>query len=423
MDSHPASPSRSSSSSSSASENAPVTYGQLTNMFHTFAQHQQEQIQQLMNSLTSNYNTMSDASMAAASAQPANNPIFNPGPSSSSPAASLPAKVKIAAPSNFSGNNREINVDSWLFEMTQYLDTCGVADASRIQVARNYLKQTAQQWWFSQNQKPADQRPSTWAAFATALRQRFQPVAASLAARSQLRTLSQDKLSLSEYVSRFYSLLSLITDMSEADQIEYFVSGLRPSIQRDVVIQDPRTLQDAMIKAQKIESLNQLQSRRSAHATSPSSNFSPFYSAPSSSAPSASIDPMELGNVNVIAETDEKEPEDLDEMDAEYERYLQVGDEYERIENDHGEDENPTMQLQAIQPRASNPSRAPFLSREEFTRCMNEGLCLRCKKPGHVARNCSLPPRQPNQHRRPNPQFQYPSSSRRNFGQKNRNFQ
>ena len=33
-------------------------------------------------------------------------------------------------------------------------------------------------------------------------------------------------------------------------------------------------------------------------------------------------------------------------------------------------------------------SRAQRASREEFARCMKNKLCLRCKKPGHFARNC-----------------------------------
>ena len=32
---------------------------------------------------------------------------------------------------------------------------------------------------------------------------------------------------------------------------------------------------------------------------------------------------------------------------------------------------------------------APAMSKEEYDRCRQNGLCLKCKKPGHVARFCT----------------------------------
>src|SRR5881628_3445821 len=103
--------------------------------------------------------------------------------------------------------------------MVQYLNACGVAEDQRVSVASSYLKSMALQWWFTQNQLSTAARPSTWDAFATAVRLRFQPVAASRVARAQLDYLHQDKMSVSEYCSKFHSLVNLIPDMAEADQI------------------------------------------------------------------------------------------------------------------------------------------------------------------------------------------------------------
>ena len=427
MSSPPSSPSHpSSSSSSSSSEHQPVTQTQLNSLMQNFAAHQtqqmqqqnqefQQQIQEILHAI--NHNS-SAASAAAATAQPSN-PIYQPGPSSASN--NLPQKVKIATPSNVYGKN-DMNVDSWLFEMTQYLDTCGVADRDRTNVARTYLKNTALQWWVTQNQPPNSSRLSTWPAFATAIRLRFQPVAASRAARTQLRSFSQDKLSLADYVSKFYALLNLIPDMAEADQIDYFINGLRTGLQKDVLIQDPPTLQDAMIKAQKIDSLLQthkINYKPFSSSPSPSSAFefhpysapssSSFSSSSSSSAPSA----MELGNVNISAETEASEPADDPDVDREYEHYLELGEDYEpavsetTAENEVEEKEI-SQQLQAMQARSTNSGRV-YLSREEFTRCRNEGLCLRCKRPGHVARNCPLPPRPSSNQYRNNPSQYHPN--------------
>jgi hypothetical protein len=349
----------------------------------------------------------------------------------------LPTKVKISAPSNFNGT-REVNVDSWLFEMVQYLNACGVGENQRVTVASSYLKNMALQWWFTQNQLSNADRPSTWDAFATALRLRFQPIAASRVARAQLRSLRQDKMSVSEYCSKFHSLVNMIPDMAEADQIEIFSFGLRPSLQRDVAIQDPTSLNDAMIKAQKMESIHNLnEPRRSSYNlfSSPSNSFysnpsfssrhgSPSSSSSVSTSTSSSTVPMELGAMNVEPET---EPAEI----SEYERYIELGDDYQQEEtesvqwnNPSNDEEESTPQLQVISvPTRSDGRRnsAPFLSEQEFTRRMREGLCLRCARPGHVARYCPTQASNSNQNhrnnpsrpplRRPNGQYQ----SRRNF--------
>jgi hypothetical protein len=123
---------------------------------------------------------------------------------------------------------------------------------------------------------------------------------------------------------------------------------------------------------------------------------------------------MELGNIYTEIENIEQaeQQESIQQQENEYERYLEEGDDYEPSSElwsngEQGEvEEQKGEQLQAMKQR-ENSSRAPFLSREEFTRCMKEKLCLRCKKPGHIARNCSLPPR--------NRQHVHSSYPKRNF--------
>ena len=402
-----------------------VTMNHLTHMYHQLMAHQDQQIQQVLAAIQAP-RTMS------ANSTPNVNPIFQHGfPVSQTP---LPVKVKISPPSNFSGT-REVNVDSWLFEMVQYLNACGVAEDQRVGVASSYLKNNALQWWFTQNQLSNAQRPSTWDAFATAVRLRFQPVAASREARAQLRSLRQDKMSVSEYCSKFHSLINMIPDMSEADQIEIFSFGLRPSLQRDVAIQDPTSLNDAMIKAQKMESIHNLNDpRRSSYNFAPFSNsfssnssLSTRHGSPSSSSTAStpgSTVPMELGAMSMESEA---EPTEM----SEYERYIELGDDYqqeetdsEQVDNSSKEEEStPHLQVLSVSSRSSDQRRnnAPFLSEAEFTRRMREGLCLRCARTGHVARNCPTRSANSYQNNRPNPprpplrnhngQFQ----SRRNF--------
>jgi hypothetical protein len=400
--------------------------------------------------------TSSAASVAASSGTGTGVPMFNPilttGPLTSfNP---LPSKVKIAAPSTFTGHNDGINVEIWLFEMVQYLDTTGVADNQRINVVRNYLKNGASTWWVSLCK--ANKQPRTWNEFVESIKLRFQPIEAGRIARAQLRSVSQNQLPVTEYINKFQSILNSIPDMADADQVQYFLDGLQLGIQREVAMHDPKTLQEAMIKAQKLDVLNHVQPRGargrfnnydySASSSSSSSQsgagygsdsssyrFNPSSSSSSSSCSSSASAPMELGNVNIsTAEMEEGDAADAPYYEAEYERYLMEGDDYDAESSEINaalQEGVSTVQLQTMQQsRPHNPNRAPYLSREEFTRCMNQGLCLRCKKPGHVSRNCELPrePRQSNpQHRysRFQSRVNYQNSRRGLFQPARRNFE
>ena len=118
------SPLRSPSPFQSSSSDGPVTANQFNQMAHMVQQmmnHQTQQIQQQsqqMQQIISALPLRSSAVPATAASAQSSNPIFSSGPSTSSNA--LPQKVKISAPSNFSGT-RDINVDSWLFETVNFL--------------------------------------------------------------------------------------------------------------------------------------------------------------------------------------------------------------------------------------------------------------------------------------------------------------
>lgn len=412
------------------SNNTPITLVQMNNMMaqmlEELSRQQQEVIQKQVQAAVhsavvhlqqqlpaSSSSSSSTSSSGSGSTSDSTNPIYV----APTPVAALPSKVKVAAPGTFTGN-RTLNVDTWLFEMNQYLAVCGVTtDNQRIAVASSYLKEVALQWWLGRCRHP-NTPPQDWPSFVNALKERFQPLAASRTARAELYNLRQGVMSVADYSNKFYSLVQLITDMGEADQVERFIYGLRNSISKEVDMREPKTLQDAMSAAQKIELL--LDNRR--HYLSrqyPASNYSSsshpsnyaHTSSSSSNASAPSSTPMELGNVKLNAIAGEEasghetfehmQEEEAVELETEYQRCLEEGvDNYEpKYENEDDVAEAGSEKgemLQAMQ----RGGRAPFLSREEFSRCMKERLCLRCKKPGHIARLCPLRPRQQQQVKR-----------------------
>src|ERR1700692_4559623 len=75
-------------------------------------------------------------------------------------------------------------------------------DSQRVAVASSYLKESAFSWWenLCRQSHPATRN---WMAFTIALRERFQPLAASRTARAQLHNLRQDSMSVAEYSNKF----------------------------------------------------------------------------------------------------------------------------------------------------------------------------------------------------------------------------
>ncbi|MGH2639676.1 MAG: retrotransposon gag family protein [Rhabdochlamydiaceae bacterium] len=384
--------------------NPPLTIQMMQQMMHTFLYEQRNSIQQEIQT------ALRAAAPSNLPMQPSNivvppNPLTKP----------LPPSIKIAKPSLYNGNTVTATLaETWIFAMEQYQTTCGAtSDEQRIAVATTFLRDAALTWWIAICRTHTIDSPvrTNWASFRSAFLERFQPVAATRAARFKLKDIQQGKQSVAEFSNRFQSLVQQISDMSEKDQIETYVRGLRNAIAKEVDMKDPSTLQDAMLYAARVEIL--LDNRQRRNSFPQSSFYSPYYSSPrpvSTSIPSNNEStPMELGNASLAAidtavETASDGMDGVD-MDTEYERFQEMGlDEYEpsvelNIIYERIDAEN--EQLKAIQ----QPDRAPPMSREEFSRCMRLRLCLRCKKPNHVARYCPL---------RPKPQ-QPQQSQKRNF--------
>jgi hypothetical protein len=418
----PAQDSSSSSSSGSASD-APVTNAQFSAMLAQFAQSQSENIHQQVQSALQQFQqhqqqqhyvpppppTAPQATHASSAANIPSMSNFH----HASPLTAVPIHIKLAKPNHYNGA-LSTNVDTWLFEMEQYLAGSFVNDdAARITIASTYLRDLASTWWYQICQVERAP-PTTWVEFKEALKSRFQPIAAARTARANLRNLKQGGKSVAEYCNAFYKQVQLISDMSEADKIDNFVSGLNSVIAREVDYRDPTQLQGAMTFAQAAElRMRNHRSNNYQHHYSnynrdryPSSNRSNYDSRTTTSTTTTNSAPMELSNVNLTS------ADSVDEnYDADYEKYLEEGDLYERdtgVNDADPEDaqaadaeQEAEEQLQAMYSNSNQRSshstnqrgRVPNLSREEFIRLMKERKCLRCKKPGHIARNCPQPRR------------------------------
>lgn len=275
--------------------------------------------------------------------------------------ASLPtaphrSALKAPKPARFAGERTpdSADVEVWVFAVSNFFNAAGATtDAERITHAVGLLEKTALQWWLGVVDQGGAQRPTTWLQFTTALIARFRPINAERAARVRLGTITQTG-SVASYAAAFQKLLMRVKDLPDAQVLLFFVNGLQPAIQRELIRWPPADLATAISDAERIASVDS-QIKRPGHSSHTSS-----YAAASSS----TATPMELGM--------------LDD-DGAY----------------NGDDDH----LMALQRRPSpsaasafnsppGRTRPPMLSAAERARCVDHRLCFRCRKPGHAAHEC-----------------------------------
>lgn len=379
----------SSASSSSSGSDMLVSQAQLNQAMTHIARVQQETMQNLQQMQASLHQLTAHTvhSHNGANPQPAPQPV--------PPTTSIPGSIKLAKPSLFTGTTKA-NVETWLFELEQYLMAYGVNnDSQRIAFAAASLKGLALQWW----QNHCLLHPGlglTWEQFKEEVRRRFQPVEASRTARVNLRSLKQGSKSVSEYCSAFYEQLQLIHDMSEADKVENFMMGLNSSIYAEVDRRDPLTLQDAMTYAQRTEIRSRVRavqrgtsydsykhnrfyshSRANGHDRTTVSNHQGANTGSNST-------PMELGRLRL-----EDEEEDNEASELEWKEYLNELAQEESTELSGGDEEEfSANEGQENSPQINAITRKGQLPKEEFLRLRKEGKCYHCKRTGHFKRQC-----------------------------------
>jgi hypothetical protein len=213
----------------------------------------------------------------------------------------------------------------------------------KMYLAATYLEGHAATWWRSvaeaaelEGVKPCG---GSWHTFRQQLISLFKPVNSVKIARDKIAYLRQ-QYSVAKYNFDFLTLCIEIGDISKGEQLDKYVRGLKPEVRRYVELARPVDLKDAMEKAQDIDNIDfSLRKVVSVQGGNPRAGGSG-------------------GGYN----------------------------------GDHRDNRTfVPMDLGAVDGNRDNaPTRPQQVSREEFTRCRKNGLCLICKKQGHIARNCSM---------------------------------
>ncbi|WVZ75471.1 hypothetical protein U9M48_023518 [Paspalum notatum var. saurae] len=158
----------------------------------------------------------------------------------------------------------------------------GTPEDQRVWVALFYMEGTAGQWYYYRLEKNL-KTPPTCPELVEAVNKRFGPPVHSNPL-GELMHLSCTG-TVDEYQDTFLKLLACCDNVTEPQQINIFTAGLRQSMQIDVEMQKPPTLEDAMALARSFERRLQVEDS----AGRPPTRAPPRYRPPQSSTSTANM--------------------------------------------------------------------------------------------------------------------------------------
>ena len=244
-------------------------------------------------------------------------------------------------PNAYNGAAKE-RVDLWVFEMEQYFAATGLAYERQVAYAASFLHGAAAAWWRTHVIQAAQPNSgialiTKWFDFSNSIISQFKPINSEKVARDRLVNLVQVN-SVIKYVYEFNLLCLDVPNMSEDEKLDKFVRGLKPNIQSQVLIEDPLTVHEAMSVAQRIDSIHYRVLVKNKYGEN-------------------------QGKKNRRRDYGGSRPMEID-----------------NIEHQEGDARKDSANVNAINRNG--------MSKEERDRCFKERLCFKCKKPGHLSRDC-----------------------------------
>lgn len=307
-------------------------------------------------------------------------------------------KVDITKPTIWYGSNKEDKSSApiWLLEVENYFEAVRLPAEpveQRISVVSTLLRGNALQWWQRVNKSTI----TTWNMFKQSFLNEYEPKEAAEIARAKLDSLRQ-RGAVINYCNDFREQINKILDMSVADQLHNFKKGLQPEIARELAMQRPETLEQAIQLAQRVDLEIQYANRNynrgnsftnnnhNGGANRNHNNFKnrrTFYGNNNYSGNNNTSAPMELGNTKA---------RHISTQQQEEEQYEQNSDNNRNQGYDDEEDNNNYNNAQELHYTNNNYKRTDNyvsnISKEEIRSRIAAGLCIRCKQKGHFANQC-----------------------------------
>lgn len=266
-------------------------------------------------------------------------------------------KAKLREPSPFNAKKKN-DVDRFLQQMQTYLTVCNVPQDKWAYIASTYFDGDVVVWWET-HQIATQHRSYTWAEFCNVMRTQFRPLNYKEEARRRLTSMYQGNWTVYEYAQRFYKEVNLLGNMADDDQLYHFRKGLNPDITRAMLNSDLHTLEELVQEASRVETrLKELAAMRRSFPAALTRADGPT--------------PMDIGALRSYPKPRPRT----------YKAALNVAD---ATAADYVP--GAPAELNSIANSIATP-KLKKLDDAERARCRRDGLCFRCRKPGHTSAAC-----------------------------------
>lgn len=155
----------------------------------------------------------------------------------------LPRSMRLEVP-RFNGSNPE----AWIFAIEEYFNLYRTSEEQRLQIISFNMDGETAEWfrWMKRNNMV-----STWEKFLDSVKLRFGLSQFEDPLGALCKLLQRG--SVAEYQATFEKLMNCVTGVFETHLISYYVSGLKPSLQRELLISKPASLGEAFSLARVYE--------------------------------------------------------------------------------------------------------------------------------------------------------------------------
>ena len=332
-------------------------------------QRAQDRAQEMATAMVSQQQFDPSSSPNTSSSPPAATPGVTPAPTipsmpqqmyAGAPDGFTVAMVRPPAPDHFRGDRAK--VEEFIDQLHRYVALSNISMMPhhiQVQQAALLLKDEALVWFRNAN---SNTNPIVSVVDLTSrMRAYFLPYGYDKLARTRLRSLKQ-VTSVQAYNTLFMRTLQHITDMSPADQLEYYITGLKEKIKEKLWAKEPKTLQDAMTEATIAEARFQ-----HLYSAAPRTQYQ-FTHRFGGSAQSSSTGSMRVASSSATTNAASSSG-GADAMDL------------SKVESSATPDAD--EQLNAMQGQ-----RLGKLSDTDRARLRAEGRCFRCRAKGHISSQC-----------------------------------
>ncbi len=143
--------------------------------------------------------------------------------------------------SSFSGKTYE-NVDTWFYKLELYFKQFSVQENEKLMTCISLVKDAALLFFRSLESRVGAEM--SYKLFRQKFYERYQPVNLQTVLRTKLRELKQTR-TVANYIDEFDKLCCQIRGMSEEDQVQFFIAGLKIELSERVAFEEPTLIDTA----------------------------------------------------------------------------------------------------------------------------------------------------------------------------------